>query len=996
LGDVTSTAAGEGEFGGDGALRAQPRREIRVALLLAIVLAAAVLWEPILRIGTHTLGSWDYLSQSCSVTRTEPGRRNQNQNLSDPVLQFLPWSNFASEELAAGRAPLWNPYNGCGVPLIANYQSGVYSPFNLPFWILPLKIAALLSAAGKLAVAAAFSYLFLRALGRSTLASVFGAVAYACAGFQLMCVQHPHVGGMAFAPGTLLFAELALQDVERRVRSGAPGLPWLAACGVAATLGAGALAGHPETLLVTAVLVGLWCATRIVAGLARTRSPRVALSGLLLVGAAGVGAGMSAAQVLPFVEYSDRSAAAAIPDRTGTTLHLDELELQVFPGLNGLPHLPPFDDRFAPWPHIQESASFYVGALVLAFALLAMARPRVVRRELFWAAAFVVTFLVIYDFPEVGRPLRNALLFKTVPILRLHLFWLVPAIALATAALDDVRAQARGSSDRFTRGLPWALAAAGFAFAVAAGLHHVEDVIAKYPGAGAEFLRATGRIHVTWVGAAFALGLAGAAANALARTARVRALGGAALVAGHFAGTGLLLGGYAPTVPDRFVLPRTPAVAAVADLVGSSRLFELTHDRFPPNAALPYRIASVSSYDAIEIREFRELYEYFFGVQDHRGHAQRADRRGLELCGASYVAAFSDWMPIETLFSKRPPYAETFDPYLAHEFGQAAVQDKAWLELGAGELRQVFPVDRDGLSALAIRFAFSAEGSDQEIALEVRDKAAERSVHAATRRLRDMRHVPGNFWECVLRFPPESGSAGKRYELVVRALDPEALPRPRLLRYGLPETEGGGEEGVPVDRRWRLRDDDGAVGGRIVADLAFGEMFVPIERAAQWTLFRYTPSRGRAWCVAEAEVAVDRDDSLQRVCSAEFEPYRRVVLEGTGASARTATAELASKVEWLVDEPTRVALRVETSAPSHLVISQPHYPGWKARVRGVDAPLLRADHAFCALDLPAGTSEVELVFEPRSIVVGLAISAAFAALLVAVTVLAWKRRRATT
>ena len=76
------------------------------------------------------------------------------------------------------------------------------------------------------------------------------------------------------------------------------------------------------------------------------------------------------------------------------------------------------------------------------------------------------------------------------------------------------------------------------------------------------------------------------------------------------------------------------------------------------------------------------------------------------------------------------------------------------------------------------------------------------------------------------------------------------------------------------------------------------------------------------------------------------------------------------------------------------MISHPHYPGWKARVGGVDAPLLRADHAFCALDLPAGTSEVELVFEPRSVAVGLAISAATAALLAVVALLAWKRRRA--
>lgn len=40
-----------------------------------------------------------------------------------PSLQFYPWRHFAMGEFAAGRFPLWNPYNGAGAPLLANYQS---------------------------------------------------------------------------------------------------------------------------------------------------------------------------------------------------------------------------------------------------------------------------------------------------------------------------------------------------------------------------------------------------------------------------------------------------------------------------------------------------------------------------------------------------------------------------------------------------------------------------------------------------------------------------------------------------------------------------------------------------------------------------------------------------------------------------------------------------------------------------------------------------------
>src|SRR5579859_5833296 len=54
-----------------------------------------------------------------------------------PSLQFYPWREFALNELAAGRLPLWNPYNGAGAPLLANYQSALLYPFNWLYIALP-------------------------------------------------------------------------------------------------------------------------------------------------------------------------------------------------------------------------------------------------------------------------------------------------------------------------------------------------------------------------------------------------------------------------------------------------------------------------------------------------------------------------------------------------------------------------------------------------------------------------------------------------------------------------------------------------------------------------------------------------------------------------------------------------------------------------------------------------------------------------------------------
>src|SRR5439155_26766529 len=76
------------------------------------------------------------LTQAFSLTRLEPGHKPGNQLQSDAVTQMQPWLMFNRDELGAGRVPLWNPWNGAGCPHFANYQSAVFSPFSLPFFVL--------------------------------------------------------------------------------------------------------------------------------------------------------------------------------------------------------------------------------------------------------------------------------------------------------------------------------------------------------------------------------------------------------------------------------------------------------------------------------------------------------------------------------------------------------------------------------------------------------------------------------------------------------------------------------------------------------------------------------------------------------------------------------------------------------------------------------------------------------------------------------------------
>jgi hypothetical protein len=98
-----------------------------------------------------------------------------------------------------------------------------------------------------------------------------------------------------------------------------------------------------------------------------------------------------------------------------------------------------------------------------------------------------------------------------------------------------------------------------------------------------------------------------------------------------------------------------------------------------------------------------------------------------------------------------------------------------------------------------------------------------------------------------------------------------------------------------------------------------------------------------------------------------------------------------ARAEIRAYEPHRVAIAAVTDAPAHLVLTDTWYPGWRVRVDGREAPLLRADHAFRAVALPAGAHDVEFTFSLRAFPAALAVSVA-AALVVATVLL--RRRRA--
>lgn len=141
----------------------------------------------------------------------------------------------------------------------------------------------------------------------------------------------------------------------------------------------------------------------------------------------------------------------------------------------------------------------------------------------------------------------------------------------------------------------------------------------------------------------------------------------------------------------------------------------------------------------------------------------------------------------------------------------------------------------------------------------------------------------------------------------------------------------------------------------------------------------------RALVVFGAASAADDSAALDRMAQADFDSNREVVL--------AAPASAGFRADPLPVQPDRVGAErwhahLSLSQPGYLLQREAWYPGWRARVDGVETPVLRADVLFRAIALGPGEHDVEIFFDSPSFVRGMLLSTA--GLLLVVVLLTWR------
>jgi len=197
-----------------------------------------------------------------------------------------PLAHFQQECFWRGEIPFWNPYNNCGVPFLAQWNTMPLYPPSLLYLTPPLEWSLSFFSLAHLWWAGLGMYFLARRWTGNNFAAAFAGTAVAFNGFTLNLLMWPsHIATFSWMPWVVLAAELAWREGGRKIF-------------LAGIIGAlQMLAGGPETILLTWLIVAaLWLQSFI-----KNETPHAALLwrlpaiiALIIV--------LSAVQLLPFLD----------------------------------------------------------------------------------------------------------------------------------------------------------------------------------------------------------------------------------------------------------------------------------------------------------------------------------------------------------------------------------------------------------------------------------------------------------------------------------------------------------------------------------------------------------------------------------------------------------------------------------------------------------------------------------------------------------------------
>ncbi|HEY0581042.1 MAG TPA: YfhO family protein [Chloroflexota bacterium] len=886
----------------------------------------------------------------------------------DTRLFYFPLAQWVAQQLQAETLPLWLPGIFTGYPIFADGELGLaYLPQLLLLNLLPTPQAMVWLRVVHAFLAGLFTFVYLRTLRLDPLPATGGALVFTFGSFLTAQLHHENVIRSAvWLPAVLTCAERSLFRAPRSA------FVW-ASLGALAFAQA-ALGLHVQPVLMIVLALGLYSLfrafvpTRNAASATRNAYLPLITGAVIVVG----GLALAAVQWVPLGEWalvSSRRGGVTYEFASAFEVAPQSLITVLFPYFFRLPDATTWWSLWQQW-----EIELYVGIPTLALIVVGIVFAR--RRELLFFVPLAVLSLLIA-------------MAQYAPLLNLHeLLWSIPGfsflrapgrftylVVFACAGLTALGLQALAQRRlrllvALVGGVPavallaallavlpswrnWLLADSPRALAFVDSAYL--STRAQYPIDPQVVLSGVlssldfGTPKTTW--SLLLLALTGLAFVAWVALGHRRALLGQGLFVGLLALDLLTFAAdFHPRAPLASLAPALPA-----GITPGARV--LLHDSLDvpalePNQLLADGVATVQGYSSlpsqrhVEVEAATSTQPALFDLWSAPlivEPSQPADLRvidGVRLRAQHPIAA--GFGGASTVFVVPPdvrPAAIRVIGSLGYAFAVPQGQTVATLDVGA----DVIPL-RAGIELSERAFDRpSLRGSLQHqrapVALDFEEATAEGEVYTA------------HLYEATIPLPAQSS--------------PRSIVLTSLMPSVLVEVQGLG-----------LVDAGGAVRS---LDLADRDGFRRLGPEA----IENTRALPRAFVLPRAQAfSPARHPNLtatQLVTNPDVDLHAMVLIEGdpNTPDAPGPARHLAAAATTIVDAgPTSVRVTATATEPSYLVLGDFYQRGWTARVDGQPARVVIANALFRAVAIEPGEHVVEFRYEPTSLLLGAAISAA--------------------
>lgn len=217
----------------------------------------------------------------------------------DVFRQLYPYKILLTEDLKKGNLPLWNPYNGSGMPLMATMHAGILTPFNIFFLILPSSIGWSYYIILQFILVLLFTYLFAKKIGLSTFGSLISSIIFAFSGVVITrLIFGEYVYVLSFLPLLLYIAESYYQNPKTKII-------YFLTPSVFVLM----LSGQPQIILYTLIFAVLYCLFNTIKA---KYKPSFFLKFMLF---ASLGVGLSSIQLIPTIELLNQASISSVSSK---------------------------------------------------------------------------------------------------------------------------------------------------------------------------------------------------------------------------------------------------------------------------------------------------------------------------------------------------------------------------------------------------------------------------------------------------------------------------------------------------------------------------------------------------------------------------------------------------------------------------------------------------------------------------------------------------------